>query len=450
MFDLVVQGIVICSDRMIDGGYVATSGGKIAYVGESRPGQADQSIDATGMWVFPGAIDAQVHSRSQKGREGFAYSTKAAAAGGVTTIVEMPYDEGLLVCSAEAVIEKARDVARDSHVDVAIYGTIHPEDGISKIAEQVEAGVCAFKFSAFGTHPERFPRIPPQLMSEAFAEIAKFGLPAGVHNENEEIVNARKEAIRATGRSDYLTHGETHTPLSELLASAEVYEIGAHTGCPAHVVHCSLGRGIEICNSYKAQGFAASVEVCIHYFLFDEETAVRERGGLAKVNPPIRAAAEREKLWAHLAAGNIDIVSTDHVAWSLDRKNDPDMLLNASGGPSLEVLVPVFLQGCVDRGIDLRIAARVLAHNPARHFRLDRTKGALTVGRDADFSIIDPDTAPWLVETSQTVSDWSNYDRMELPQVRETWLRGERIWDGSAVLNNGGDGRFVRPFGRDA
>lgn len=444
--EAIFRGDIVLETGVLKGGYLGIGDGKIAYVGLDAPAGPDVQ-DHSGRLIFPGTIDAQVHSRSQKGREGFAYSTKAAAAGGVTTIVDMPYDEGLLVCTADAVAEKAGDVAREAHVDVALYGTIRPGDGVDRIAEQVAAGVCAFKFSTFGTHPERFPRIPPQLMFEAFAEIARHGLTAGVHNENEEIVNARKDVIKASGRTDYLTHGETHTPLSELLAIAEIYEIGAHTGCPAHVVHCSLGRGIDICESYKRQGFAASVEVCIHYLLLDEDTTVRGRGGLAKVNPPIRSAAEKEKLWAHLKAGNIDLVSTDHVAWSLDRKNDPNMLLNASGGPGLEVLVPALLRGCLDRGIELPVAARVLAGNPARHFRLTE-KGALRIGRDADFSIIDLEPAPWRVADSQTVSDWSNYDGMELPQIRETWLRGHKIWDGHSVLNGAGDGRFVRPYRR--
>lgn len=444
MLDFAVRGTIVTALGTLEDGHLGISGGKVVYVGAEHP-DCDEITDHGGKIVFPGAVDAQVHSRSQKGREGFTYSSKAAAAGGVTTMVDMPYDEGLLVCNAEAVKKKADDVARQSHVDVALYGTIHPDDGTSRIDEQVAAGVCAFKFSTFGTHPVRFPRIPPQLMSEAFAEIARHGLTAGVHNENEEIVNARKEVIKASGRTDYLTHGETHTPLSELLAMVEIYEIGAYTGCPAHVVHCSLGRGIEICENYRRQGYDATVEVCLHYFLFDEDTTVRERSGLAKGNPPLRPAAEKEKLWAHLIAGNIDLVSTDHVAWSLDRKNNPNMLLNSSGGPGLEVLVTAFIGACIDRDVDLSIAARVLAGNPARHFRLAE-KGALTIGCDADFSVIDPVRTPWLVANSQTVSDWSNYDGMDLPRITETWLRGEKIWDGQTVLNAEGDGRFVKPY----
>lgn len=446
MLDLVVRGDIVTPAVVRRGWYLSVLDGKIVSITQDDPGSAVEKLSCDGALVFPGAVDAQVHSRSQKDRENFIFSTKAAAAGGVTTIIDMPYDEGLLVCDRESVGQKVADVSEQAHVDVGLYGTIRPSDGGSKIAEQVEAGVCGFKFSTFGTHPERFPRIPPYLMAEAFAEVAKSGLAAGVHNENEEIVKYQIDRIKASGRTDYLAHGETHTPLSELLAIAEIYEIGAFTGCRAHVVHCSLGRGIEISNSYKRQGYDASVEVCIHYFLFDEDNTVRVCGGLAKGNPPLRPSVEKERLWEFLAAGDIDLVSTDHVAWSLDRKNNPDMLANSSGGPSLEVLVPALLKGCDDRGVDLSVAARVLSYNPARHFRLSDQKGGFIAGRDADFSVIDPTKAPWRVANSKTVSDWSLYDGLELPQVKQTFLRGKRVWDGKDILNAPGEGRFVRPL----
>lgn len=445
MLDFVVRGDVVLPSEVRRGWYLSISNGKVIDITSDDPGLAGEKLSRDGALIFPGAIDAQVHSRSQKAREDFIFSTKAAAAGGVTTIVDMPYDEGLLVCDRASVERKVSDIDNQAHVDVGLYGTIRPSDGTSKIAEQIDAGVCGLKFSTFGTHPERFPRISPDLMAEAFAEVAGSGLAAGVHNENEEIVKSRIQRLKADGRTDYLAHGETHTPLAELLAISEIYEIGAFTGCRAHVVHCSLGRGIEICENYKRQGFDATVEVCIHYLLFGEDTTVRERGGLAKVNPPIRPTAEREKLWHFLASGAIDIVSTDHVAWSLDKKNNADMFANSSGGPGLEILVPALLRGCIDRGLDLANAARVLAHNPARHFRMTGQKGALSIGCDADFSVIDPTPAPWSVAKSKTVSDWSLYDGLELPQVKETYLRGTRIWDGQNVLNSPGAGRFVRP-----
>ena len=131
------------------------------HVGEGTAPAARDRHDLGNALILPGAIDAQVHSLSQKDQEDFIWSTRSAAAGGVTTIVDMPYDEGNLVCSAEAVRSKVAHAAPQARVDFALYGTIDPEEGASRIAEQVEAGVAAFKFSTFGTDPMRFPRIPP-------------------------------------------------------------------------------------------------------------------------------------------------------------------------------------------------------------------------------------------------------------------------------------------------
>jgi allantoinase len=148
-----------------------------------------------------------VHSLSQKGAEGFAASTRAAAAGGVTTIVDMPYDEGNLVCSAEAVRRKVAMIDAEARIDVALYGTVDPQEGSARIAEQAAAGVCAYKFSTFGTDPQRFPRIPPALLRACFAEIAKTGLAAGVHNEDDAYVRAAISEVEASGITDWRAHG---------------------------------------------------------------------------------------------------------------------------------------------------------------------------------------------------------------------------------------------------
>lgn len=184
-------------------------------------------------------------------------STRSAAAGGVTTIVDMPYDDGDLIASADRVRAKAAEAEANARVDVALYGTCHPDEGPARIAEMVAAGVAAFKFSTFGTHPTRFPSIPPQMLHDRFDEIAKFGLTAGVHNENHEVAVAATERVKATGITDYRAHGLSRPEIAEALAITEVYEIGAATGCHAHVVHCSVRRGYDLCHAYRAQGFSA-------------------------------------------------------------------------------------------------------------------------------------------------------------------------------------------------
>jgi len=446
-FDLSLSGTVVLPDRVIEHGYVAVRDGKIAAVGEGAAPAARDRHELGNALILPGAIDAQVHSLSQKNQEGFGWSTRSAAAGGVTTIVDMPYDEGNVVNSAAAVHQKIAEAGAETRVDFALYGTVNPEEGASRILEQVEAGVAAFKFSTFGTDPIRFPRIPPALLEECFAAIAPTGLTAGVHNEDDEYVRAAMARVKDAGISDYRAHALSRPPLTELLATLQIYETGAATGCPAHVVHCSLSRGYDIAKTYRDQGFAATIECCIHYLVLDEEKDVKRLGGKAKINPPIRPRAEVEALWKQVAAGNVTMVSTDHVSWSENRKTDPDMLKNSSGVPGLEVMIPLFVKGALERNVSLTWAAKLMAENPAKHFRLDHRKGALEVGKDADIAVLLPRPKVYDAAASgHNVVGWSPYNGIELPwTVGGTWLRGRQVFDGTSVLAEPGSGNFVRP-----
>lgn len=446
-FDTVIQGRLVTEAGVVDRGFVAIVDGLIRLVGDGAPPAARERHDFGNALVLPGAIDPQVHSRSQADQEDFIWSTRAAAAGGVTTIVDMPYDAGKLISTPEMLLEKAESAGRQARVDFALYGTINAAHGTRHIAGMAEAGAAGFKFSTFETHPERFPRIATPLLYEAFAEVARTGLIAGVHNENDECVRAFSTAVRQSGLSDYRAHGASRPAIAETLAIAEVYEIAAATGCRGHIVHCSLGRGYDLAAAYRAMGVEATIEACIHYLVLSEEDDVARLGGKAKCNPPIRGSAEREALWARLAAGAITVVSTDHVAWSLAAKSHPAMLDNASGMPGLEVMTSLLLDGLTERGLPLSHAARLLAGNPARLFRISDRKGALAVGLDADIAVYaerprlyDP------AESGHSVVHWSPYEgRLIRHRPLATFQRGRMIFDGSAVLAEPGVGRFVRP-----
>jgi allantoinase len=444
---LVVRGIVVLPRHILERGYVAVAeDGTVIAVGAGDGPAAKEIADYSDCLVLPGAIDGQVHSRSQMGQEDFVWSTRSAAAGGVTTIVDMPYDDGNLISTGDKLTTKAREAAAQSRVDFALYATLHPSSDGSEVGALTAAGAAAFKFSTFGTHPERFPRIPPQKLHRFFAAIAPTGLSAGVHNEDDEFVRAATHDVEAAAISDFRAHGLSRPPLSEALATAQIYEIGAATGCRAHVVHCSIGRGYDLCAAYRQQGFDMSIEACIHYLVLTEEDDVSRIGGFAKINPPIRPRAEREALWGHLAAGRVTIVSTDHVSWSRDRKSNPDMLKNASGVPGLEPLYALLLDSLERRGLPFTFAARLLAQNPARHFRLWR-KGALDVGRDADIAIMR--RAPHAYEAAASghnFVDWSPYDGLTLNWRPEaTFVRGKRVFEAGQMLAEPGNGRFITP-----
>lgn len=446
MTDKVFSGKVALNDRVLENGWVLVSDGRIVRIGDGTPPAGERHGDANA-FILPGAIDAQVHSRSQLNQEDFIWSTRSAAAGGVTTIVDMPYDDAHLICTAERLREKAESAEAQARVDFALYATIDPLEGAVRICEMVDAGAAAFKFSAFDTHPTRFPRIPPHQLHECFAALAPHGLIAGVHNENDEVVRAYTQRVLASEIDDYRAHALSRPPISEALATAEVYEIGADTGCHAHIVHCSIARGYEMCAAYRERGYQASIEACIHYLTLTEEDDVSRLGGFAKINPPIRRRSEVEALWRHLAAGNVTIVSTDHVSWSADRKRDPVMLNNVSGVPGLEVLYALLLRGLERRGLNFSWAARLLAENPARLFRVADRKGGLAVGREADIVVVRRDPRRYDPSASgHNVVDWSPYEGIELPwRIEATFLRGVNVFDGQSVGKPGG-GRFVRPY----
>ena len=453
--DSVLRGHVVTAACEFTDGYVAVRDGKVLSVGDAAAGVPDaQRIeDYRGAYIFPAAIDAQVHSRSQAGQEDFVWSTRAAAAGGVGTIVDMPYDAGSLIANAENFRAKRAAAEAQARVDFALYATVHPDEGKLRIAELVQEGAVGFKFSTFGTDPVRFPRIAPWVMHECFAEIARFGLVAGVHNEDDETVKTLLARAQANGETDYGAHARSRPVYAENLAVQQIYELGADSGCRAHVVHCSNGRGYEICKAFREQGFPATIEACLHYLVLCEEEGVARLQGRAKVNPPIRHSREREAIWRHLAAGNVTVVSTDHVSWSADRKDHADMLANASGATGLELLVPLVLDGAVERGVDLRRVAQVLAYNPARLFSLQGQKGALEVGCDADLVVLRH--APYTYsakDSGHNFTDWSPYDgRCVKHRVARTMLRGQWVFADGEVLAEPGTGRFVRPlvYGRE-
>jgi allantoinase len=446
MADQVFVGTVVHPDRLVEDGYVLVGDGLVQAIG-TGPIPAGEKYGGAGFVVLPGAIDSQVHSRSQKGQEDFIWSTRSAAAGGVTTIVDMPYDDGCLIATAERFRDKMTEAGKQARVDFALFATVAPEDGAAHIGELVDAGAAAFKFSTFGTHPTRFPRIPPQTLYSCFRLIGQRGLMAGIHNENDEMVRAFITEVEASGITDYRAHGLSRPPITEAVADAEVFEIGAGAGCPVHIVHSSIARGYEMAATYRSQGHEATIEACIHYLTLDEENDVRRLGGKAKINPPLRSRREVEAIWQHLANGNVTVVSTDHVSWSEERKTDPNMLKNASGVPGLEVLYPLLLKGLTERDLPLTHAARLLAHNPAKLFRIADRKGALAIGREADITLARRDPYRYrAADSGNNYVAWSPYDGIELPfRVVATFQRGRCIAADGKVSGAPGQGQFVRP-----
>jgi allantoinase len=333
-FDLVISGNLVLAHRIVNNGFVAVREGKIAFVGRGTAPAGREQIDARGQFVMPGVIDGQVHSGSQANQEGLGRASRAAAAGGVCTMVDMPYDDPEPVWHGELLRAKAKQVARECHVDVALSATISEAHGTSTIAGLIEAGACAFKFSTFEAAPGRFPRIEEDLLHDAFALIAPSGLACGVHNQMQDLTRKNVAHFLEVKDTGWDAYGRAHTPLIEHLATALIFELGALTGARAHVVHCSLARGFDLCASYQAAGHKASIETSVQYLMLNGEADMQRLGAKLKQYPPARPQSEVELLWTQIAAGRCTFVSSDHVAWSLERKSNPNIFKNSSGGPA--------------------------------------------------------------------------------------------------------------------
>jgi allantoinase len=389
------------------------------------------ALDFGDALLLPGAVDVHVHTRSYAG-EGIEACTLAAAAGGVTTIVDMPYDAAGPVDSPAAFADKVGDVEREAHVDVALWATVPPRGPIEEVAALVDAGAAAFKLSTFETHPERFPRIPDGQLLAAFAAIAAAGGLAGVHAENDEIVRAGIAAERAAGHGgDPLAHARSRPPVAEHEAIARVLELARATGVRLHVCHVSTERGVELVAAARRDGVDVSAETCPHYLLLDE-SALASRGGEAKINPPLRTRP--------LPADGLDLISSDHVGWPAERKHGPDIFALASGAPGVELIVPL-----VHDALGAAELVRLVCEAPARRFGLWPRKGNLAPGADADVLVLDPDQE-WTIDPAAlaTPAGWSPYaGRRVRGRVLAAFSRGVQVWDGTRVGADAGHGRFV-------
>jgi allantoinase len=350
------------------------------------------------------------------------------------------------VWHAELLRAKIERVERESHVDVALYATITDGYGTSTIAGLIEAGACAFKFSTFEAAPGRFPRIEEDLLHDAFALIAPSGLACGVHNQNQELTRKNIALLTEAQDTGWDAYCRAHPPLVEHLATAVIFELGALTGARAHIVHCSLARGFELCEMYKAAGHKASIETCVQYLMMNAESDMKRLGAMLKHYPPVRPQSEVDLLWTHIASGRCSFVSSDHVSWGLERKSNSNIFKNASGGPGLETLLPAFWTGCEERGISPTMVVRMLCDGPARHFLMRDRKGSFDIGADADIVVAEPGRFAFDASKSLSAVQWSSFDGREMRiRVGATFLRGRLIFDGSSVMNQAGDGRFQRP-----
>ncbi len=441
--DEVIRGTVVTPTGPIRNGWLAIRGGRIAAIGDGAAPDAAQLHDAADGIIIPGVIDGQTHAGSYRGLPGIESTTRSAVAGGVTTIVDMPYDNPAPLDTPERLEAKKAAIAAYAHCNVALYATVMPAQDMSAVPRLIEGGVVAFKISGFESSPTRFPRIGADQVLDLFEALAPTDVPLGIHNEDQEIVRARIARAQAAGENGIAAHSSSRPLAAEQASTAHFLELGALSGAHAHIVHLTSARGFQLVETYRRDGFRSTGELCVHYLWFDPQ-ADEALGARMKVNPPIRPG-QLEALWGAVVEGRVAFVSSDHSSWPVDNKLTPSIFDAGAGVPGLETLLPAFYTGAARRHLDaLQLTVAQLAERPAKFFGLWPRKGVLHPGADADITIIAPGAFVWDEARAHDELNWSPFHGRRFDcRVMRTYVGGKLAWDGINIVNAPGDGAYA-------
>jgi allantoinase len=422
--------------RGIEAASLEIRDGKIAAIGPfDRVMQGVGVIDAGDNYVLPGLVDTHVHI-NEPGRtdwEGFRTATRAAAAGGYTTLVDMPLNNLPETTTVPNLRLKQSAACGQCTIDYGFWGGV-VADNQAHVRALASAGVLGYK--CFLIHPgvDGFTMVTRAQLEAAMPEVAVSGLPLLVHAELPEPIEQATARLNAEGCDwkRYSTYLASRPDAAEVEAIRLMIELSRNYGCRVHVVHLSSSEALPQLQAARAEGLPITVETCPHYLHFAAED-IADGATLYKCAPPIRSRANRERLWQALENGDIDLIATDHSPCLPEMKTLGNRsFLEAWGGiASLQLALPLVWTEAQKRGHAITEVVRWMGEQPAKLAGLQRKKGAIREGHDADLVIFDPDAKfkvdPAGLEHRHPITPYSG--EMLSGVVEMTFLRGEKIFD---------------------
>jgi dihydroorotase (multifunctional complex type) len=388
-------------------------------------------VDAEGLLVFPGLIDPHVHLREPGGehKEDFLSGTRAALAGGFTTVLAMPNTSPALT-DRETLVQ-ARELAASKAVCDVGFFVGATTDNTEQAAELEGAvGLKLYMGSSTGN------LLVADLAGQA-AHFERYPGVVSVHAEDEEAV----DYFRA--RAHFATHGQRRPPLCATLAVSRALALAERFDTRLHICHVTTTHEIALIRDAKARGVNVTCEVTPHHLLLTSEDETR-LGALGQMNPPLRAQEDVDALWDNLRI--IDCIATDHAPHTLEEKRGP---APPSGVPGLETALALMLTAVQEGKLGLGEVAALMAREPARIFGLTR-KGHVAPGYDADLTLVDAAEAEWIIgeQPLQTKCGWSPFEgRRVKGRVKRVFLRGEEVYANEEILAAPGYGRVIPRLG---
>jgi allantoinase len=420
---MIVRGGTVVTSSGLERADVAVEDGLVAAVGPDLDEQAEE-IDATGLHVLPGAVDAHVHF-NDPGRadwEGAATGSDALLAGGGTCFVDMPLNAHPPTVDGDALRAKLAALA-EARCDFALWGGLVPGN-LDRLGELADAGVVGFKAFMAPSGIDDFAMVDDATLREGMARAAELELPVAVHAEDP----ASLLPPAGTSWRDWCAsrpREAEHAAIGKALAFAE------EAGCSLHVVHVSTGRGVRLVEEAQERGVDATCETCPHYLFLDEDDA-DGLGAVAKCAPPLRDRREQDDLWSELLAGNVLLVASDHSPAPPALKEGDDAFAVWGGISGVQSTLPLLLS---DDRLDPGTVVRLTATAPAVRFALPG-KGRIEPGADADLALVALDD-PWTLERDD-LRDRHRHNPYVGRRFRARVVR-------TLVRGGASRGRFVRP-----
>jgi allantoinase len=441
-FDLIIRGGTVVTPDGLARLDVAVEGGAIVELTEDLRGAAREEIDATGLHVFPGLIDAHVHF-NEPGRtdwEGFDTGSAALAAGGGTCFFDMPLNAHPPTLDGDSFDLKLAAALTSSRTDFALWGGLTPQN-LDTMEELADRGVVGFKAFMCNSGIDDFAAADGPILLDGMRRAAKVGLPVAVHAESQPLTfpPRPKSSSRDARIKAFL---ESRPVIAETTAIARAIDMAAEAGCSLHVVHVSSWRGVDLVREGRSRGIDVTCETCPHYLALTEQDAYA-LAGRAKCAPPLRPESERSELWNRVVDRHVTLVGSDHSPAPPELKSDDDFLKLWGGVSGVQSTLPALLSH--NPALPLEAVAALTAQNVASRFRVQR-KGQVGRGYDADLALVD-------VSAEYELTRDMLLDRHKLSPyvgrrfrglVRRTMVRGHTVFrDGKTVGSF--RGRLVKP-----
>jgi allantoinase len=409
--------------------------------------EARETIDLGGKYLLPGLVDGHVHfhDRGRDYWEGYRTGTMAAAAGGVTTVVEMPLNGIPPTLDREKLAVK-REIARtQSVVDYAHWGGM-VTDNLEHLPGMAAEGVVGHKAFMGGVGTPEFTPINDYVLFNGLRLSRELGNVVDIHAENESITSTLKAQLKADGRKDRQAWYDAHPVEAELEPVERAIFFARATQGNLHLAHTSIAEAVRAVARAKSQGVHVTVETCPHYLFLDLDDFLRV-GPEAKCVPPIRPRKEVEKMWQCVFEGLVDSIASDHAPCTCEEKEGGmDNIWQAWGGiPGIQTMLPAILtEGVHRRGLPLTTVVRLMSGAPARIFGLYPKKGSLQPGADADFNVVDLERE-WTFSADQILSKnkHSLYVGIGFKgAIERTIVRGRTVCEGGRICVEPGYGQL--------